>query len=37
MRRHKLSRGASRRSFRRGNRVKSANLRAAPMRGGWRL
>jgi len=37
MRRFKMSRGASRRSFRRGSRVKGKNFRAMPMRGGIRL
>lgn len=32
-----MSRGKSRRNFRKGARVKGKNLRARPMRGGWRL
>ncbi|QXP07893.1 MAG: hypothetical protein [Arizlama microvirus] len=37
MRRHKMSRRASRRSFRRGaTRIHRKNV-ASPMRGGWRL
>lgn len=38
MARHKISRGTSKRIFRRGAmNVKSINLRAVPMRGGFRL
>lgn len=36
-RRRKLNRRQSRRNFRKGARTKSKNLRARPMRGGWRL
>lgn len=35
--RRKMGRKASRHVFRKGNRVKGKNLRARPMRGGWRL
>lgn len=35
--RQRMSRGKSRRIFRKGARVKSKNLRSRPMRGGWRL
>lgn len=35
--RRKMSRQGSRKSFRRGSRVKGKNLRSRPMRGGWRL
>lgn len=35
--RHSISRKASRRNFRKGSRVQNKNLRARPMRGGWRL
>lgn len=35
--RQRMSRGKSRRVFRKGTRVKSKNLQARPMRGGWRL
>lgn len=35
--RKKMSRRSSRRSFRRGARVKRKNFRASPMRGGIRL
>nr|DAJ87282.1 MAG TPA: hypothetical protein [Microviridae sp.] len=37
MRRRRLSRRASRRFFRKGLRVRSRNLRARPMRGGFRI
>jgi len=37
MRRQKMSRGKSRANFRRGAKTKGANLRANPMRGGWRM
>lgn len=35
--RQRMSRGKSRRVFRKGTRVNGKNLRARPMRGGWRL
>ena len=35
--RRSMKRRASRKNFRRGSRVKRKNLRARPMRGGWRL
>lgn len=35
--RYKMSKGSSNRSFRRGSRVKTMNLRPRPMRGGTRL
>ncbi len=35
--RKKMSRRGNRKNYRRGSRVKSKNLRARPMRGGWRL
>ncbi len=38
MRRRKLSRRKSRRMFRKGaNKVKAINIRARPMRGGFRI
>lgn len=37
MRRRKLNRKANRRIFRKGTRIKSKNLRANVMRGGFRL
>jgi hypothetical protein len=37
MRRHRLSRKTSRRFFRKGLRVRRRNLRARPMRGGFRI
>lgn len=38
MRRRKLSRRKSRRMFRKGaNRVKAINIKARPMRGGFRI
>ena len=36
-RRRKLSRKSSKRSFRRGTRTANKNLRARPMRGGYRI
>lgn len=35
--RRKMTRRHSRKSFRKGTRVKAKNLRSRPMRGGWRL
>ena len=35
--RRKLSRSKSRRNFRRGTKSKGKNMRARPMRGGFRL
>ncbi len=35
--RKRMRRGANRKNFKRGTRVKGKNLRARPMRGGWRL
>lgn len=35
--RRRMSRKASRRSFRKGSRVKRKNRSSRPMRGGWRL
>lgn len=37
MRRHRMSRRHSRRSFSRNSRTHRKNLRAAPMRGGFRI
>lgn len=37
MKRKRLSRGKSRKSFRKGTRTKSANISQRPMRGGWRF
>lgn len=37
MRRKKLSKRASRKNFKRGNRVKGKNFHGNPMRGGIRL
>lgn len=37
MMRKRLSRGRSRRVFRKGSKIRSKNLRTRPMRGGWRL
>lgn len=37
MRRRRMSRKASRRSFRKGTRVKARNFKISPMRGGIRL
>jgi hypothetical protein len=37
MKRQKMSRKKSRRNFASGTRVKSRNLRARPMRGGYRI
>lgn len=37
MRRHKLSPRQNKRNFRKGTRFHKKNLRAAPMRGGFRL
>ena len=37
MKRSSMSRGKSKKSFSRGNRVKGKNLRDNPMRGGIRL
>lgn len=36
-RRHKLTRKASKRSFKKGSRVHRKNMRLAPMRGGIRF
>ncbi len=36
-RRKKMSRKGSKKSFRKGSRVKGKNLRSRPVRGGWRL
>lgn len=35
--RHKMSRRASRKNFRRGTRVNVENSHPLPQRGGWRL
>ncbi len=35
--RRKMSRKSNRKNYRRGARVKGKNMRARPMRGGWRL
>ncbi len=35
--RKSMGRRANRKNFRRGTRVKRKNMRARPMRGGWRL
>lgn len=37
MRRKRMNRSSSRRNFRKGAKTKGKNLRARPMRGGWRL
>lgn len=37
MRRRRLTRRTSRRFFRKGLKVRSRNLRARPMRGGFRI
>lgn len=37
MRRRRMGRKSSKKSFRRGTRTKGKNLRSKPMRGGWRL
>lgn len=37
MRRHKMTRKGSKKSFRRYSGTKSKNVAAAPMRGGWRI
>jgi hypothetical protein len=37
MRRYKMSKGKSRKSFKRGTRIASINARPRPMRGGTRL
>jgi len=37
MRRYKMSKGKSRRSFKKGTRVAGVNRRVRPMRGGTRL
>lgn len=37
MKRRKMSRRGNRKNFRRGTRTNRKNLRAAPMRGGFRL
>jgi len=37
MRRYKMGKGKSRRSFRRGARVNRMNMKPRPMRGGTRL
>lgn len=37
MRRRKLTRGRSRKVFRKGLKVRRKNLRAVPMRGGFRI
>lgn len=37
MRRSRMSRGRSRRSFRRGTHVHRRNMSATPMRGGFRI
>lgn len=37
MRRHRMSRRQNKRNFRRGTRVRGKNLRATPMRGGFRI
>lgn len=35
--RQKMPKKQSKANFRKGSKVKAKNLRAAPMRGGWRL
>jgi len=37
MKRRRMSRKGSKRSFRKGAGTREKNLRARPMRGGWRL
>ena len=37
MRRRRLTRGRSRKVFRKGLKVRRKNLRATPMRGGFRI
>lgn len=36
-RRRRMSRKGSKRSYRKGAKVATKNMRARPMRGGWRL